>query len=251
MTNNTGTKDVLKVEKSQSHITTAVYLNNRACQLLYAGEDEGFALELFYGAIDHLKEYGKSRFLPSDPHNASVLAAAFRTTTLAREDTKATCNGLLSSFFDPLVLIDENNPVTQELFPIFAGCILLNMAVMCHKRGVHRFEETHSRQEFRSKAKHLYRLVYQTIVGDTPQLRDPTSVALNTIAMYNLADLSFQDDALDLTAKLVRYVKPLVIMQQQRQRHNAEHAGLLSGGDLQYMMLHLSFWMHQYPAAAA
>lgn len=276
----------------ESSLAIAIELNNRACYLLSnkvnGKEDEHqFVLELLSTAMDRLKMHATLETVPSDAANANALAGSFQTQTLPpqssfRYDNASSSNSSssdlssLTNIVDRPVLIDELNPATVELYPIYAGCVLFNMAITYHRMAYkvmmvlsnddvkmsHPNHLHQQEQQLLAKAQGLYQIIYQSLTG-AGLLQDDTSLGLCTLALNNIAQLCLHQEKYDQMAYVMRHLQPLVVFQQlEREQQQQQMQGsnsfyfhvrrhLVGTKDLDRITLNLIMWKVPIIAAAA
>jgi hypothetical protein len=264
-------------EMSSNSLAIAIDLNNRGCVLLSGAgeeeeEDEQFVLEMFNSAIDQLKIHATVATVPSDVANANALASSFETRTLQcspiipsstttnTTTSNTSLDSALSDIVDRPVLIGEHNPCSTELYPLYAGCILFNMAIAYHRMA---FKVSQSRLQNLAKAQGLYQVVFSSLASTG--LHDDTTLGLCTLTLNNMAEIYRTEGRYEHLTGVVRQLKPLVSHQQQqrlleRRRREAGGGGenatenyhLISGRDLDRITLNLMMiWKVPQLAAAA
>jgi hypothetical protein len=263
-------------EDDESSLARVIDWNNRACYLLSSGqEDEQVVLEMFHTAIACLSSHASCAGVPSDVTNANALAATFQTQTLPswpRTTSTTSTTSLFcvegEGFFELLdrpILIHEQNPFTVELYPLYAGCILCNTAIVYHRMAIHSSSQvmnSHQKQLL-AKAFGLYRIVFESL--SNTGLTDDTTLGLCTVSLYNIADLCRLEDRTDYLDDVIRHLKPLIafqqhhrrLEQQQQQRRleqpppSQEPYHLVSSNDLGRITFDLMIWKVPVLAAAA
>ncbi|KAG7373781.1 hypothetical protein IV203_012876 [Nitzschia inconspicua] len=281
------TKQQHLITKEESSLAIAIRLNNRACFLLSdinngnsnnngnnggGGEEQQDALDMFNSAIDRLKIHANTTKVPSDRTNADALARSFQTRTIPIG--VASHNNINdNTIVDRLVLIHQHNAATMELYPIYVGCLLHNMALTYHQLA---YKMTQNRVSFLTKARGLYHLVVQSLSCTGSLHRDDTTIGLCAVALNNVAELYRQEYRHDEMTHVVQQLKPMVsflrqersrdLLQSKKMKNNnndppATTAAttttttsvphLVSSGDLDRITLNFVLWKVPNVAAAA
>jgi hypothetical protein len=213
-------------EEAESSLSRAIGLNNQACYLVSSGdEDEQSVLEMFHRAITSLSVHARYADTSSDIANVTTAVASFRTKTLPSSPIRTSSPSLsyveedaFVNLLDRPILIDEQNSTTTKCYPLYAGCILCNMANLYHRLAIQtsNHESSSHRTQLIAKAYGLYNIVVQSL-SDTG-LQDDTTLGLCTVALNNIAELYRLEDQQDHLDNVIRHLKSFVAFQQHQRR---------------------------------
>ncbi|KAG7349972.1 hypothetical protein IV203_012569 [Nitzschia inconspicua] len=273
------TKQQHLIAVEESSLAIAIRLNNRACFLLSnidnininnvdeeQEEQEQYALEMFNSAIDHLKRHAKTANIPSDRTNADALARSFQTRTVRiGVASYSSLSSYNNNIVDRLVLIHQHNAATMELYPIYVGCLLYNMALSYHQLA---YKMPQNRLSFLTKARGLYHLVVQSLSCNGVLHQDDTTIGLCTVALNNVAELYRQEYRHDEMTHVVQQLQPMVsflrqersreLLQSKKEKDDPPAATtttsvprLVSSRDLDRITLNFVLWKVPNVAAAA